>query len=80
MTGTNSIASAMQQRRTYIAEKWAEQLKTTILSSAKGRIAAEELYQQGRDFLDVFYSAVQSGKLEDIHVPEWAEVRSFLED
>jgi len=40
----------------------------------------EELDRQIHDFLDVFTPAVQSGKVDDIRTPEWAEVRSFLEE
>ncbi|HWJ36095.1 MAG TPA: STAS domain-containing protein [Steroidobacteraceae bacterium] len=80
MAGMNSIASALQRRRADIQEKWSEQLAATITGSAKGRISAEELKQQSRDFFDVFNPAVQSGKLDDIYAPEWTEVRAFLDD
>src|SRR5882757_1135806 len=80
MAATNSIASAFQKRREFIQAKWSEQLAAASTGSMKGRISAAELNQQSRDFLDVFNPAVQAGKLHDIYAPEWAEVRSFLDD
>jgi rsbT co-antagonist protein RsbR len=80
MAATNSIASALHKRRADIQARWAEQLAATITGSARGRISGEELNQQSREFLDVLYPAVESGKLGNIHAPEWTEVRSFLDD
>ena len=77
---TNSIASALQRRRADIQAKWSAQLGATTTGPAKGRISAEEINQQSRDFLDVLVPATQSGKLDDIRDPEWTEVRAFLDD
>jgi rsbT co-antagonist protein RsbR len=75
-----SIGSAILARRADIQAKWAKQLSESLIRSAKGRISPAELDQQIKSFLDVFYPAIQSGKLNDIYVGEWADVRSFLDD
>ncbi|MDP9011867.1 MAG: STAS domain-containing protein [Pseudomonadota bacterium] len=80
MVATNSIASTLQKRRADIQAKWSAQLAAAITGGAKGRISAEEINQQSRGFLDVLGPAVQSGKLDDIRGPEWADVRAFLDD
>ncbi|HXH10671.1 MAG TPA: STAS domain-containing protein [Alphaproteobacteria bacterium] len=57
--------------------KWVEdQLKAATLR--RDLITDRELYEQSRQFLDVFREAAQKGNLEDILAPEWAEVREFL--
>jgi rsbT co-antagonist protein RsbR len=75
-----SMGSAILGRRIDIQAKWAKQLSESLSASAKGRISAAETDQQIRSFLDVFYRALESGKLNDISAAEWADVRSFLDD
>lgn len=77
---TSPITLALKSRRGEIQSKWSKQLSAATGASAKARIAPAELEKQVHDFLDVFTVAVQSDKLNDIRAPEWAEVRSFLEE
>ncbi len=57
--------------------KWVEdQLKAATLR--RDLITDRELYEQSRQFLDVFREVSLKGNLEDILAPEWAEVRDFL--
>jgi rsbT co-antagonist protein RsbR len=80
MAARNSIASALHNRGADIRATWSKQLAGSVGGTAKGRISAEELDEQIRHFLSVFTVAVQSNKLADISAPEWADVRSFLDD
>jgi rsbT co-antagonist protein RsbR len=80
MAASNLITLALTSRRGEIQSKWSKQLSSSTALPARGRITPEELDRQIHDFLDVFTPAVQSGKVEDIRTPEWADVRSFLEE
>lgn len=80
MSGTNSIASVLQVQRAEIQAGWSRQLIAAMMRMGKGRLSSEELNEQANKFLDVFGSAARSGKFSDIYAPEWADVRSFLED
>jgi rsbT co-antagonist protein RsbR len=77
---TNPITLALKSRRGEIQSKWSKQLGAAPLASAKGRITPAELERQIGDFLDAFTLAVQSDKIDDIRAPEWADVRTFLDD
>jgi rsbT co-antagonist protein RsbR len=76
----NPITLALKSRRGEIQSKWSKQLAAATAASAKGRISPEELDRQIADFLDVFTPALQSGKMDDIRVSEWADVRAFLDE
>jgi rsbT co-antagonist protein RsbR len=80
MSGTNSIASALQKKRADIQADWAKHLTAATAQGGKGRISPDELKGQSGKFLDAFSAAVQSGKEYDVYASEWADVRSFLED
>jgi rsbT co-antagonist protein RsbR len=80
MAANNSIASALQKRGADIKSSWTKQLLATNVSTAKGRLSSEELNRQAQHFLDVFLPAVKTQQLDSIAAPEWAEVRSFLDD
>jgi rsbT co-antagonist protein RsbR len=80
MAASSLITLALTSRRGEIQSKWSKQLSSSTALPARGRITPEELDRQIHDFLDVFTPAVQSGKVEDIRTPEWADVRSFLEE
>jgi rsbT co-antagonist protein RsbR len=74
------ITLALKSRRGEIQSKWSKQMAAATTASAKGRITPEELDRQIGDFLDVFAPALQSGKMDDIRAPEWADVRAFLDE
>jgi rsbT co-antagonist protein RsbR len=76
----NPITLALKSRRGEIQSKWSKQLAAATTASAKGRISPQELDRQIADFLDVFTPALQSGKMDDIRVSEWADVRAFLDE
>jgi rsbT co-antagonist protein RsbR len=80
MAASKLITLALTSRRGEIQSKWSKQFSSSTALPARGRITPEELDLQIHDFLDVFTPAVQSGKVEDIRTPEWADVRSFLEE
>jgi rsbT co-antagonist protein RsbR len=79
MSGTNTIASALQKKRADIQANWAKQLTAATAQGGKGRISADELKSQSTMFMDVFSAAVLSGK-SDVNAAEWADVRSLLEE
>jgi rsbT co-antagonist protein RsbR len=80
MASKTSLSSVLQKRHGDIRSKWSEQLNAALGGTAKGRISADELDQQVQQFLKAFGPAVQSGQLDDINAPEWADVRGFLDD
>jgi rsbT co-antagonist protein RsbR len=80
MAAKTSLSAALQKRRADVRTLWSQQLMATLAGSAKGRISTEELNQQVDEFLKVFEPAVESNRLDDINGPEWADVRSFLDD
>jgi rsbT co-antagonist protein RsbR len=80
MASTISLSTVLQKRHGDIRSKWSEQLNAALGGTAKGRISTEELAQQVQQFLQVFGPAVQSGRLDDIKAPEWADVRAFLDE
>jgi rsbT co-antagonist protein RsbR len=80
MAAKTSLSAALQKRRADIQAIWSRQLTEALGGSQKGRISAEELNQQIQQFMQVFSSAVESNRLDDINVPEWADVRLFLDD
>ena len=80
MAAKTSLSAALQKRRADIQAIWSRQLTEALGGTQKGRISAEELRQQIQQFMQVFYGAVESNRLDDINAPEWAEVRLFLDD
>jgi rsbT co-antagonist protein RsbR len=79
MSAKTSIATVLKNRRADIETAWLQQLTTTSASSS-GRVANEELKRQGQEFFNVFDRALETGRIDAIDGPEWAEVRAFLED
>ena len=80
MTADTSLAALLQRRGADIQSKWTQQLAAPASGPSRGRISPEELRRQAAHFFDVFSSAAQRGKLDDISGAEWSEVRAFLED
>jgi rsbT co-antagonist protein RsbR len=80
MAAKTSLSAALQKRRADIQAMWFRQLTEALGGTQKGRLSAEELNQQMQQFMQVFSAAVESNRLDDINVPEWAEVRLFLDD
>jgi rsbT co-antagonist protein RsbR len=79
MASTGFLAAALKSRRPEILSQWAEQLESAS-GSAKGRLSAQELKTQAKDFLDVLVNACQTQDTTDIGAPGWQPVRTFLED
>jgi rsbT co-antagonist protein RsbR len=80
MAAKTSLSAALQKRGADIQAIWLRQLTEALGGAQKGRISAEELNQQMQQFMQVFSSAVESNRLDDINAPEWADVRLFLDD
>jgi len=80
MAAKTSLSAALQKRRADIQAMWSRQLTEALGGTQKGRLSAEELNQQMQQFMQVFSAAVESDRLDDINVPEWADVRLFLDD
>ncbi|HEY2633133.1 MAG TPA: STAS domain-containing protein [Steroidobacteraceae bacterium] len=80
MAAKTSLWAALQKRRADIQAIWSRQLTEALGGTQRGRISAEELNQQIQQFMQVFSSAVESNRLDDINAPEWADVRLFLDD
>ncbi|HEX4153437.1 MAG TPA: STAS domain-containing protein [Steroidobacteraceae bacterium] len=79
---SNAIASipmVMLKRGADIRAAWLDQLTTTSAASS-GRIANDELKAQADQFLKVLGEAIARGRTDSIEIPEWAEVRAFLDD
>jgi rsbT co-antagonist protein RsbR len=79
MASTGFLAVALKSRRPEILSQWTEQLERAS-ASAKGRVSAQDLKAQAKDFLDVLVSTSQTQDTTDISAPGWQPVRSFLED
>ncbi|HUS06026.1 MAG TPA: STAS domain-containing protein [Bryobacteraceae bacterium] len=75
-TSRNRVADVLIRHEREIAAKWVE------LQTAGGRAtsAAEQqtASRQAKEFLGVLAVAAQRGNLEDISLPEWAEVKDQL--
>jgi rsbT co-antagonist protein RsbR len=79
MAAKSSISAVLRKRRADIQAIWITQLAATG-GAARVRVSSEELSEQARRFLEGLDGAVQSGRLDDINAPEWAEVRDFLDE
>ncbi len=80
MASDTTLAALMQKRRADILSKWTRQLAATTSGVSRGRISPDEIHRQAAHFLDVFMSAAQRARLDDITGAEWSDVRAFLED
>jgi rsbT co-antagonist protein RsbR len=79
MASTGSLAAALKSRRSEILSQWTEQLERASASS-KGRMSAQELKAQAKEFLEVLVNTSQTQDTSDIGAPGWLPVRAFLED
>jgi rsbT co-antagonist protein RsbR len=79
MVGKTSISSVIQKRKAEIQAAWIA-LLDTVTSSRSGQTARGELRRQADEFLKVFNEAIVKGRTDSIDGPEWAEVRSFLDN
>ena len=76
----NSISEAFAKRRDDIQSQWAGELKSSISTSAKGRLTSVEVADQAKQFLDILHPALQTQQLDDINGSEWSEARAFLDE
>lgn len=79
MTKPTSLLAVLTAHRAEIEATWPRQLAASLIGTAKGRISADDLEHQMRDFIAVFLQTVKSANLEDIEGPDWTDVRRFLE-
>jgi rsbT co-antagonist protein RsbR len=79
MASTGVLAVALKSRRSEILSQWTEQLERAS-ASAKGRLSAQELRAQAKEFLDVLANTAQTQDASDVGAPGWLPVRAFLED
>ena len=80
MASDTTLAALLQRRRAEILSKWTQQLTAPTSGVSRGRISPDELHRQAALFLDVFMSAAQRARLDEISGAEWSDVRAFLED
>src|SRR6202789_1977192 len=80
VTKKTSISEALARRRDDIQSQWAGELKSSISTSAKGRLTSAEAADQAKQFLDLLHPALQTLQLDDINGSEWSDVRAFLDD
>src|SRR5262245_22907112 len=71
------IPDVLDEKQDDILKEW----MSYQLSALKHRELADEreLHEQSRRFLALFRDAVQSGRLERIDDPAWAEVKEHLD-
>jgi rsbT co-antagonist protein RsbR len=79
MASTGFLSAALKSRRSEILSQWTEQLQRAS-TSAKGRLSAQDLKSQAKEFLDVLVDTSQAQDTSDIGAPGWQPVRTFLED
>lgn len=78
-TGNVSIATIIQRRGVDIQAAWIEQLTAAQIPSG-GRLGNDELKRQAAEFLKLLGEGAVEGRPDSIEGPQWAEVRSFLDD
>src|SRR5262245_32922938 len=70
------IADIVSSNEASVLANWIEQQ----LAGGRSKYDERELREQSRAFLSLFRAALQSGELENIDRPHWAEVRGMLGD
>jgi len=74
-----TLVSALLDRSSELHDEWLQELRSTG-SDKDRRISADELKGQTADFLRLLSEAATHQNTSDITLPEWSEMRRFLDE
>jgi rsbT co-antagonist protein RsbR len=79
MASSGMIATVLKKRAGELQAQWLKELSASGTNSAQGRITADELDQQSKQFLQLLSAAAQGKNPRDLNSPESRPLREFLE-
>jgi len=79
MASSGMIATVLKKRAGDLQTQWLKELSASGSNSAQGRITADELDQQSKQFLQLLSVAAQGKNPRDLNSPESRPLREFLE-
>lgn len=75
--GKSSLGEILSRNEADMLAEWLKE-QSDSTSRQAGKIKESELRAQSKEFLNLFVKAVESGELDDIRSPKWADVREML--
>jgi rsbT co-antagonist protein RsbR len=79
MAAQETVAALITRHQANIQTQWLRELTTQTSASPKARLTVEDIKRQATEFLSELMAALTASTSNDVSKPEWAGVRTFLE-